>query len=184
MDEDLVDVKGQHHAKRAFVIAAAGCHNVLAIGPPGTGKTHLAKRLPAGLPPRTPSESLETTRIYSAMGELQPGQSLIAVRPLFTPHHSLSDAGLVGGGNPPQPGQVSMTHKGVLFRSNSATELNRTPRDVLRRPRNQLAGLVVDSDQAGRSIGSESPRRETSMFEPSLKVGGYFLGIAACFGSA
>ena len=88
MDEDFVDVKGQDYAKRALLIAAAGCHNVLMIGPPGTGKTLLAKRLPTILPPLTPSESLETTRIYSAMGRLQPGQSLMAVRPFCTPHHS------------------------------------------------------------------------------------------------
>src|SRR3954454_5797160 len=115
MDEDFVDVKGQDYAKRALLIAAAGCHNVLMIGPPGTGKTLLAKRLPTILPPLTPGESLETTRIYSAMGRLAPGQSLMAVHPFCTPHHSVSDAGLVGGGNPPQPGQISMAHKGVLF---------------------------------------------------------------------
>ena len=124
MDEDFVDVKGQNYAKRALLISAAGCHNVLMISPPGTGKTLLAKRLPTILPPLTPAESLETTRIYSAMGRLQPGQSLMAVRPFCTPHYSVSDAGLVGGGNPPQPGQISMAHKGVLFWSNDAVELN------------------------------------------------------------
>ena len=96
MDEDFVDVKGQDYAKRALLIAAAGCHNVLMIGPPGTGKTLLAKRLPTILPPLTPAESLETTRIYSSMGRLQPGQPLMAVRPFCTPDHSVSDAGLVG----------------------------------------------------------------------------------------
>ena len=85
------------------------------IGPPGTGKTLLAKRLPTNLPPLTPAESPETTRIYSSMGRLEPGQPLMAVRPFCTPHHSISDAGLVGGGNPPQPGQISMAHKGVFF---------------------------------------------------------------------
>src|SRR4051794_40758742 len=133
LDEDFVDVKGQDYAKRALLIAAAGCHNVLMIGPPGTGKTLLAKRLPTILPPLTPSESLETTRIYSAMGRLEPGQSLMAVRPFCTPHHSISDAGLVGGGNPPQPGQISMAHKGVLF-LDEMPDFNRKPLEALRQP--------------------------------------------------
>jgi magnesium chelatase family protein len=133
MDEDFVDVKGQDYAKRALLIAAAGCHNVLMIGPPGTGKTLLAKRLPTNLPPLTPAESPETTRIYSSMGRLEPGQPLMAVRPFCTPHHSISDAGLVGGGNPPQPGQISMAHKGVLF-LDEMPEFNRKTLEVLRQP--------------------------------------------------
>ena len=97
MEEDFVGVKGQDYAKRALLIAAAGGHNVLMIGPPGTGKTLLAKRLPTILPPLTPAESLETTRIYSAMGLSKPGQPLMTVRPFRPPHHSVSDAALVGG---------------------------------------------------------------------------------------
>jgi magnesium chelatase family protein len=105
-EEDFVDVKGQDYAKRALLISAAGGHNVLMIGPPGTGKTLLAKRLPTILPPLTPAESLEATRIYSAMGLLKPGQPLMAVRPFRPPHHSVSDAGLVGGATTPQPREI------------------------------------------------------------------------------
>jgi magnesium chelatase family protein len=107
--------------------------DVLMIGPPGTGKTLLAKRLPTILPPLTPAESLETTRIYSAMGLLKPGQALMAVRPFRPPHPSVSDAGLVGGGTTPQPGEISMDHKGVLF-LDEMPEFNRKTLEVLRQP--------------------------------------------------
>src|SRR5439155_17399741 len=99
-EDDVVNAKGQDYAKRALLIAAAGSHNILMIGPPGTGKTLLAKRLPTIMPPLTPAESLETTRIYSEMGMLRAGEPLMAQRPFRPPHHSVSDAGLVGGGSP------------------------------------------------------------------------------------
>jgi magnesium chelatase family protein len=132
-DVDFADVRGQEFGKRAVVVAAAGSHNVLMIGSPGTGKTMLARRLPTILPPLAPAESLETTRIYSAVGRLGPDQALLATRPFRAPHHTISDAGMVGGGSVPAPGEISLAHNGVLF-LDELPEFNRRSLEALRQP--------------------------------------------------
>ena len=132
-DVDYQDVRGQESAKRAMTIAAAGAHNLLMLGPPGSGKTMLAKRMPTILPSLKPSESIETTRIYSVLGQLPANQPLLAVRPFRSPHHTISNAGLVGGGNPPSPGEISKAHRGVLF-LDEVPEFNRKTLEVMRQP--------------------------------------------------
>ena len=130
---DFVDVRGQEHVKRTLLVAVAGRHNVLMIGPPGSGKTMLAKRLPTVLPPMTLQESLETTRIYSASGQLPKGASLMATRPVRQPHHSISMPALVGGGTIPKAGEVSLAHHGVLF-LDEFPEFSRSVLESLRQP--------------------------------------------------
>ena len=165
---DFQDVKGQENVKRSFEVAAAGGHNIILVGPPGSGKTMLAKRLPSILPPLTLREALETTKIHSVCGKMKEGMSLMTERPFRSPHHTISDVALVGGGTYPQPGEISLSHNGVLF-LDELPEFKRSVLEVMRQP---LEDRVVTISRAKFTVDYPCSFMLVASMNPSPS--GYF----------
>lgn len=179
---DLADIRGQEHAKRALEVAAAGGHNLLMSGPPGSGKTLLARSMPSIMPALTNNEALEVTKIYSVSGLLPSSSPLISYRPFRSPHYTISNAGLVGGGSIPKPGEITLSHRGVLF-LDELPEFGHTVLEVLRQP---IEDKIVTISRAKGSItypanflaGAKS-RRSSSILLGS-RVGPVIIYASAC----